>query len=81
MRPKITQISVNLTINRTNNFTVNSVVLSYVQQRASLMDGRSVVRERTVNNAVRQSDYCAGAILDSVTSARIELSKHRVGRQ
>jgi len=34
----------------------------------------------TVNNTVRQSD-CAGAILDSVTSARIELSKDRVGRQ
>jgi len=44
------------------------------------MDGRAVVGEVTVNNAVRQS-YCAGAILDSVTSARIELSRDKVGRQ
>jgi len=37
------------------------------------MDGRAVLCEVTVNNAVRQSD-CADAILDSVTLARIELS-------
>jgi hypothetical protein len=76
----MTQISVNPTINRTNSSTVNSVVWSYVQQRVTLLNGRSVVCEVTVNNPVRQSD-CAGAILDPVTSARIELSKHRVGRQ
>jgi hypothetical protein len=44
------------------------------------MDGRAVVGEGTVNNAVLQND-CAGAVLDSVTSARVELSKDRIGRQ
>jgi len=72
----MTQISVN----RTNTSTVNSVAWSYVHQSVSLIDGRSVVGEGTVNNAVRPSD-CASAILESVTSARIELSKHRIGRQ
>jgi hypothetical protein len=44
------------------------------------MDGRAVAVVVTVNNVERQSD-CAGAILDSVTLARIELSKDRVGRE
>jgi hypothetical protein len=43
------------------------------------MDGRVFAVAGAVNNAARQSD-CAGAILDSVTSTRIELSKDRVGR-
>ena len=43
------------------------------------MDGRAFTGEGNLNNAVRQSD-CAGAILDSVTSVRIELSTDQ-GRQ
>ena len=51
---------------------------SKAQQSISLLDGRAVVGEVAVNDVVQQSD-CADAILDSVTSARIELSEDRVG--